>query len=218
YSHIQPNLGYMQMKVLHINKFLPIIKKNQSMKKTFFLLLIILSNLTYGQVSNELTNEEKIYGLSKFWQEVNYNFVYLNKVDRTEWNNQYKTLITEVQNTQSDYEYYRLLQKFCALLKDGHTNVWFPKEIQDNIFTNEFGDFKFVLSNIDGRAIITNVSKNKKDELPIGTEIIKVNGLPTNQFIEQNVKPYISSSTEHILNDRSIEYLLEGYKGSTFNI
>jgi len=188
------------------------------MKKIFVLFLIIFSNLTHGQISNELSNEEKVYGLSKFWQEVNYNFVYLNKVDRTEWNNQYKTLITQVQNTQNDYEYYRLLQKFCALLKDGHTNVWFPKEIQDNIFTSEFGDFKFVLSNIDGKAIITKVSKSKKDELPIGTEIVKVNGMTTNSFIEQNVKPYISSSTEHILNDRSIEYLLKGYKGSNFNL
>ncbi len=188
------------------------------MKKTIVLILIILSNLTYGQIPNKLSNEEKIYGLSKFWQEVNYNFVYLNKVDRTEWDKQYKTLITEVQNTQNDYEYYRLLQKFCALLKDGHTNVWFPKEIQDDILTNVFGDFKFVLSNIDGKAIITKVSKSKKYELPIGTEIVKVNGITTSNFIEQNVKPYISSSTEHILNDRSIEYLLEGYKGSNFNL
>lgn len=188
------------------------------MKIKIVLLLIVFSNLTYAQIPNRLTNEDKIYGLSKFWQEVNYNFVYLNKVDRTEWNNQYKVLITEVQNTQNDYEYYRLLQKFCALLKDGHTNIWFPEDIQKDIFTNEFGDFKFVLSNIDGKAIITNVSKNKKNEFPIGTEITKVNGLLTNQFILQNVKPYISSSTEHILNDLSIEHLLEGYKGSAFDL
>ena len=188
------------------------------MKKITLLLFFLFVNLTYGQIPNKLSNEEKIYGLSKFWQEINYNFVYLNKVDRTAWDNQYKTLITEVQNTQNDYEYYRLLQKFCALLKDGHTNVWFPKEIQDNIFTNEFGDFRFILSNIDGKAIITKISKDKIDEFPIGTEIIKVNGMTTNHFIEQNVKPYISSSTEHILNDRSIEYLLKGYKGATFNL
>jgi len=188
------------------------------MKKTIVLILIILSNLTYGQIPNELSNEEKIYGLSKFWQEVNYNFVYLNKADRTEWDKQYKTLITEVQNTQNDYEYYRLLQKFCAFLKDGHTNVWFPKEIQDNILTTDFGNYRLFLSNIDGKAIITKVNKSKKDELPIGTEVIKVNGIPTKQFIDNNVRPYISSSTEHILNDRSIEDMLQGYINSTFNL
>ena len=186
------------------------------MKKTLFLFLIIFSN-AYGQIPNEISKEDKIYGLSKFWQEVNYNFVYLNKVDNTEWNNLYKILISEVQNTTNDYEYYRLLQKFSAFLKDGHTDVWFPK-IEEKIFTNEFGDFKFVLSNINGKAIITKISINKKDEFPIGTEIIKVDGMTINQFIEQNVKPYISSSTEHILNNRSIEYLLKGYKGSTYNL
>jgi C-terminal processing protease CtpA/Prc len=187
------------------------------MKNTLVLFLIVFSNLTHGQIPNELSNEEKIYGLSKFWQEVNYNFVYLNKIDKTEWDNLYKKLISEVQNTTNDYEYYRLLQKFSAFLKDGHTDVWFPK-IQENIFTNEFGDFKFVLTNINGKAIITKISESKKDEFPIGTEIIKVNGMTTNQFIEQNVKPYISSSTEHILSNRSIEHLLEGYKGTTFDI
>ena len=188
------------------------------MKKLTLILLCLSLNLANAQIPNKLSSEEKIYGLSKFWQEVNYNFIYLNKVDRTNWDNQYKALITEVQNSKNDYEYYRLLQKFCATLKDGHTNVWFPKEIQDNIFTNEFGEFKFVLSNIDGKAIITKVSKSKKEEFPIGTEIVKVNGMTTDHFIQQKVKPYISSSTQHILNDRSIEYLLEGYKGATFSL
>ncbi|WP_336127812.1 S41 family peptidase [Mesoflavibacter sp. CH_XMU1422-2] len=188
------------------------------MKKTFVIILIFISNLIYGQIPNELTNAEKIYGLSKFWQEVNYNFVYLNKVDKTEWNNQYKKLITEVQNTANDYEYYRLLQKFCATLNDGHTNVWFPKEIQDKILNTDFGEFKFILSNIDGKAIITKVNKSKLSELPIGTEIIKVNGIPTKEYVNQNVKPYISSSTQHILNDLSIKYMLEGFIGSKFQL
>lgn len=188
------------------------------MKKTIVLILIIFSNPTYGQIPNELSKADKIYGLSKFWQEVNYNFVYLNKVDRIEWDKQYKKLISEVQNTKNDYEYYRLLQKFCAFLKDGHTNVSFPKKIQDNILTTDFGNYRLFLSNIDGKAIITKVNQSKKDELPIGTEIIKVNGMSTNQFINENVRPYISSSTEHILNDRSIEYMLQGYINSTFNL
>jgi hypothetical protein len=188
------------------------------MKQTFVIILIFISNLIYGQIPNELTNAEKIYGLSKFWQEVNYNFVYLNKVDKTEWNNQYKKLITEVQNTANDYEYYRLLQKFCATLNDGHTNVWFPKEIQDKILNNDFGEYKIILSNIDGKAIITKVNKSKLSELPIGTEIIKVNGIPTKEYVNQNVKPYISSSTQHILNDLSITYMLEGFIGSKFKL
>ena len=98
----------------------------------------ILSVFIYGKMTaqvelpNTISKEDKIYGLSKFWQEANYNFVYLNKIDRKKWNDDYKRLITEVQNTENDYEYYRLLQKFCATLKDGHTNVYFPDSIQNN--------------------------------------------------------------------------------------
>jgi C-terminal processing protease CtpA/Prc len=186
------------------------------MKKTIFLFLIIFSNLIYGQIPNELSKEEKIYGLSKFWQEVNYNFVYLNKVDRTEWDKQYKELISEVQNTQNDYEYYRLLQKFCAFLKDGHTNIWFPKKIQDSIFNTDFGNYRLLLSNIEDKAIITRINKSKKNEIPIGTEIIEVNGIETEKYLKDNVLPY--TSTDFIREDWGIERMLEGYVGTSYDL
>lgn len=188
------------------------------MKRTIFLILIIFSNLIYGQIPNKISKEDKVYGLSKFWQEVNYNFVYLEKVDKTQWNKMYKELIGEVQETKNDYEYYRLLQKFCAFLKDGHTNIWFPKEIRDSIFNTDFGEYKLFVRNIGGKAIITKVNLSKKTELPIGTEITKVNGISTKQYINKNVQPYISSSTQHIIEDWSISNMLQGYVGSIFDL
>jgi C-terminal processing protease CtpA/Prc len=181
-------------------------------------LLLLFANTIFGQLPNKISKEEKIYGLSKFWQEVNYNFVYFNKVNKDEWNNRYKKLLLEVQETPNDYEYYRLLQKFCAYLKDGHTNVWFPKEIQDSIFNSDFGDYKLILTNIDGKAVITQVNVSKKKEIPIGSEITQVNGISTDKYINENVRPYISSSTEHLLADLSIKYMLEGLAGATFDL
>lgn len=188
------------------------------MKKTISLILFIFSNLIYGQIPNELSNEEKIYGLSKFWQEVNYNFVYLSKVDKTEWNSMYKSYIKEVQETKNDYEYFRLVQKFCAYLKDGHTNVYFPKVIQDSILNTDFGNYKLFLSNIEGKAIITRINKSKKNEIPIGTEIIEVNGIETSKYLKDNVLPYISSSTDFIREDWGIERMLEGYVGTSYDL
>lgn len=149
------------------------------MKKYFALLLFVYTNLLFGQIPNDISNIDKVYGLSKFWQEVNYNFVYLSKVNKAEWNELYKSLIAEVQKTENDYEYYRTLQRFCAYLKDGHTNVSFPKNIQDSIYNTYFGEYRLFLSNIEGKAILTRVNASKKEELPVGTEILKVNGLPT---------------------------------------
>lgn len=188
------------------------------MKMKITLLLILSTNLLSGQIPNEMSNEDKVYGLSEFWQEVNYNFVYLNKINRAEWNEMYKGLIQEVQNTENDYEYYRTLQRFCAYLKDGHTNVYFPKNIQDSIYNTYFGEYRLFLTNMEGKAILTRVNASKKDELPVGTEILKVNGLPTRKYLEQNVLPYISSSTDYIREDRSIQRMLQGYAGTTYEL
>lgn len=188
------------------------------MNKLIFILLICLTSSVNAQIPNQLSNADKVYGLSKFWQETNYNFIYLNKVDKKEWNSLYKEYITKVQETENDYEYYRLLQKFCAFLKDGHTNVYFPKNIQDSIYNTNFGDYRIFLSNIEGKAIITRVNQSKKKELPIGTEIVKVNGLSTKEYLKNNVLPYISSSTDYILEDRGVSRLLEGYVGTQYEL
>ena len=192
--------------------------KNPEMKKTVLFFFILFTNIILGQIPNELSNEEKIFGLSKFWQEVNYNFIYFNNVNQAEWNNLYKKYIVDVQKTQNDYEYYRLLQKFCAYLKDGHTNVFFPKNIRDSIFNTNFGEYRLFLTNVEGRAIVTRVNEKKRIEIPIGTEVISVNGLTTRDYINQNVKPYISSSTNHILEDLSVSQMLQGYVGSTYTL
>ena len=137
------------------------------MKHFFLILFLFLTTLSFGQIPNKLTPTDKVYGLSKFWQDVNYNFVYLDKVDRTMWDNRYRELIPIVQNTKNDYEYYRELQKFCALLKDGHTNVYFPKGIEQ--MNTMFGDYRLFTENIDGKAIIVRTNFSKKDEIPFGS-------------------------------------------------
>ncbi len=181
-----------------------------------FLLLSVIN--LYGQLPNTLSASDKVYGLSKFWQEVNYNFVYLNKVDRVMWENSYKELITKVQATANDYEYYRELQKFCALLKDGHTNVMLPKVKVMEQMTTMFGEYRLFLENIDDKAIIVRTNLSKKNEIPLGSEIIEVNGIPTKKYIAENVAPYISSSTEYVLKDMSVNRLLQGLEGDTYQI
>lgn len=186
------------------------------MKYFFLVLFLFLKTLSFGQIQNKLSPTDKVYGLSKFWQEVNYNFVYLDKIDRTMWDNRYRELISIVQNTTNDYEYYRELQKFCALLKDGHTNVYFPTGIEQ--MNTMFGDYRLFIENIDGKAIIVRTNSSKKNEIPFGSEVIEVNGKTTQRYIEENVAPYISSSTDYVLKDWSIERLLIGLAGETFKI
>lgn len=186
------------------------------MKLLFRFTLFFFAINSFGQIPNTLTPSEKVYGLSKFWQEVNYNFIYLDKVDRKMWDNKYLELIAVVQNTKNDYEYYRELQKFCALLKDGHTNVNLPNAFEP--MNTMFGDYRLFIKNFDGKAIIVRTNLSKKEEIPFGSEIIEVNGKSTRKFIDENVAPYIASSTDYVLEDWSYSYLLRGLEGESFNI
>ena len=173
---------------------------------------------TNHKMPDDMTVQEKIYGLSKLWQEVNYNFVYLEKVDRQAWDQAYLTAIQTVMNTANDYEYYRELQKFCALLKDGHTNVYFPERIDTLIYNSDFGDYRLFLENVDGEAIIARVNQSKKNVLPVGSRILEVNQIPVWDYIDRHVAPYIGSSTEYVLEDLAVMRLLEGPVGTTYTI
>lgn len=189
------------------------------MKKNFIIIIMLfMAMIAKSQVPNTLTREDKVFGLSKIWQEVNYNFIYLERIDRVKWDSTYRAMIKTVQETENDYEYYRELQKFCALLKDGHTNIKMPNEKGFEIMTSMFGDYRIFIQNIDGKAIIVRTNLSKKDEIPAGTEVIEVNGIATAEYIQKEVAPYISSSTEHVLQDFSISRLLWGLKGEKYHI
>jgi len=186
------------------------------MKQVFIITILFFTVNNFAQIPNTITPNDKVYGLSKFWQEVNYNFVYLDKVDRLMWDNKYKELIATVQTTKNDYDYYRELQKFCALLKDGHTNVYLPKGIEP--MNTMFGDYRLFIKNIEGKAIIIRTNLSKKKEIPLGSEIVEVNGKPTQKYIDEDVSPYKSSSTDYVLQDWSISNLLNGLEGEIYKI
>jgi len=191
------------------------------MKKTLFLILGIFlygSLISQTKLPHTLSKAEKIYGLSKFWKEASYNFVYLNKIDKQRWESDYVTLIQKVQDTKNDYAYYRLLQKFCATLQDGHTNVWMPKSLRDNILNGEFGNYQLFLKNIEGKAIIIRTNFSKSKEIPVGTEIIAINGMPTKEYANLYVTPYISTSAKHIRENLSISELLKSPIGTFYDL
>ena len=185
---------------------------------TFLLLFFVVPTVILAQRKHTLRPEEKLYGLSEFWQEVNYNFAFFDQVPNLNWDSAYQAYIPIVLATETDYDYYRALKRFCALLQDGHTNVYMPRRIDSLLYRTSFGDYRLFLENIGGRAIVTHVNEPKKEEIPVGSEIIEVNSIPAKEYLEQEVIPYISSSTEYILWDNGIRNLLMGFAGERVDI
>lgn len=185
-------------------------------KKAF--LLIFFPIAAVGQIPNTLSATEKVYGLSKLWQEVNYNFIYFNKVGQKKWDSAYMSMIPKVQQTKDDFSYYQMLQKFSALLKDAHTSIVYPQTYYSKLNKSMFGPFQLFIENIEHKAVITHINRSKKSIIPPGSEIIAVNQIPTKKYIAEYVAPYISANTNHFLEEVATEYMLEGFENEKYSL
>ncbi len=155
-----------------------------------------------------LSAEEKLAGLAKFWSEVKYNFANFDLVPDLNWDAALLEFVPKVQATRSTLEYYQVLQEMCARLRDGHTNVSAPRELADDLYT--WPQLRTRL--IENHVIVVSVSDAlRRDGIEVGQEVVEVNGLPVRQYAEQRVKPYTSSSTPQDLEMRLYEsYLFMG--------
>ena len=178
--------------------------------------------------SANLSVEEKIAGLSKFWSEAKYNFINFHLVPELDWDKTYLEFIPKVLATRSTLEYYKVLQMFCARLKDGHTSVYAPDELAEEIAGRAAVSTRLV----ENRVIITGVYDEnlKKEGLAIGQEILKIDGVPVKKYAEENVLPFTGDSTpqsseitvyQHFLLGgkvgQNIELTIADAKGKTFS-
>jgi C-terminal processing protease CtpA/Prc len=153
----------------------------------------------------QLSDAEKIAGLSLFWSQARANFVYFDKLP-ADWNQTYLDFIPQVQAAKTTLEYYRVLQKFCAQLHDGHSNVFLPKELSMEV--NARPPVKTDL--IEGRVFITAVRNDslKKEGLLPGLEIIKIDNIPVKTYADTYVKPYQGAATPQDMEQRAFNYYL----------
>ena len=160
-----------------------------------------------------LSPAERLYGLSKFWSEVKYNFAYFHQVPDLDWDLEYQRLIPEVLADQSNYEYYRILERFCALLHDGHTNVYMPRGLNPNNFHPAIK-----LKHLEDKVVIVDVgTESGLDELR-GGHITHINDHPVFEYMKEHIMPYISTSAEHIMLNRSLQRLLLGEDNSQVSL
>jgi len=159
----------------------------------------------------KITNEEKLYWLSQIWSEVKYNFVNIDQLT-FDLDSLYKTLIPEVLSSANDYEYYQILSKFAASLKDGHTQV------SDRGQFYPFTDYiPLSLQDFNGKIYITHVRKSANlDSTWVGAELIEIEDTPTVDYLEKNVFPYISASTKQHLWMQAVYKIQSGFKDKLF--
>ncbi len=174
-----------------------IVSKNDTVK---FSIVLNSKDTAYTEiigirdVPDKIAREEKLYWLSQVWSEAKYNFVNIDRLG-FDLDSLYRSYIPLVLKTRNDYEYYRVLQRFMATLHDGHTQV------SDNGQFYRYMDYiPVLLRDLNRRVYITAVRKIPgQDSTWVGAELTEVENIPTIQYLETKVFPYISASTEQHL-------------------
>ena len=154
---------------------------------------------------SNLSDAEKLAGLSLLWSQARYNFVNFDQLT-IDWNQTYLDYIPKVQHTSSTAEYYKVLMNFYAQLKDGHTNVYPPDSLSADFYSRP----PFRTELIEGRVFVTQVMSDSLSKTGIvpGLEVLKIDGEPVIEYADKNVKPYQSSSTPQDLEVREFTYAL----------
>lgn len=146
---------------------------------------------------------ERIYGLSTLWSEAKFSFAFFHQVPDLDWDAAYQRFIPRVAEAETLYAYYRELQAFVALLKDGHTDVTMPRPLR-------FGSVPLWIELIDDRYFVARSEKKLVDRIPVGSEIVAVRGLPVTEFAAKEVDPYIAQSSVQAREMTRCQRLLTG--------
>jgi len=144
-----------------------------------------------------LSEDAKVAGLSRFWMQVKINFPNFAAVPDLDWDKTYVDFIPQVRATASTYEYYKTLQRMCALLKDGHTDVFLPKELAERMEA----DLPLRIDKIEDRVFVTRVDSPSlaADGIAPGLEILEIDGVPVHDYAAKSRRPYVASnSPQHV--------------------
>jgi len=160
---------------------------------------------------NTITDAQKIYEVSKIWKEGAYNFAFWDKVD-IDWDDEYKKTLARVLETKDLYEYYRELKRFVALLGDGHTDVGFPNEIWQD--AEYFSRIPVCFAKPGNEIIVVGVSEDVKDEIPLFSTLVKIDGIDIHDYIKEYCYPYFWHANEDACGIFLLNSLVFGRRGS----
>jgi carboxyl-terminal processing protease len=171
--------------------------------------LFLLFAAVAASAAPALTEDQRIAGLSRIWSEAKFGFVYFDRVPELDWDASYLDYLPRVRAAASTLDYYKLLSRFVAQLKDGHTDVTPPLQVQQQLN----GEPALRLGEIEERVVVTDIF-DPALAIARGTELIAVDGVPVRQYAAERVTPYVSASTPQDLAQRTWRRLLWGAEGS----
>ncbi len=167
--------------------------------------------------AQDLSADDKVAGLSVLWAEARFDFAYFGRLPALDWNQAYSEFLPQVRSSTSTEAYYRVLMRFAALLKDGHTGVFPPGELRDAFYGGPALQTRLV----EGAVLVTRVDDPAllAQGWRAGDRLLRIDGEDVQAYAAREVAPYQSSSTPQDLAVRTYDYaLLGGRAGSEIRV
>jgi len=181
------------------------------MKAVFFVIMFTFFTFL-GFAQNEISNNDKIYGLSLLWKEIDYNFPYFDRVPELNWDSLYLSYIPKILNTENDVSYYNVLDEFIANLHEGHTRIIRPQKLDKKTYLQIYCNIT------DAGIFVTGVGESLKDSIPIGSQILEIDDLDPFTYMDKKVLPFISVN-DHVKYVKAANVdLFAGEKGTRVKI
>lgn len=134
------------------------------------LLLFVCSEGLSQSIYDKLSDEEKIYGLSKLWKEIEYNFAFIDQLN-FDLDSLYMVTIPKVVNAKNNFEYIAVLSAFMKNFNDGHTAVW-----TNQFFWDEADYPPLEVKKERGKYLVSKIDESLVDRIPIHSEVLSVDG------------------------------------------
>ncbi|MCX6376771.1 MAG: S41 family peptidase [Armatimonadetes bacterium] len=141
-----------------------------------------------------ITREQRIIGLATVHAAVKQHFAYLERLTEASWDKAFEEYLPQVEKQQSLYDYYRALQRFIALLEDGHTNVYFPPSVQQAL-----DRLPIRLDVVEGRWVVADRVPTEeiiKEDIPPGSVLESIEGKSPDKYFADKFYPFIAAGRE----------------------
>jgi C-terminal processing protease CtpA/Prc len=150
-----------------------------------------------------LSDADKLAGLAELWAQAKFGFANFWHVPQLNWDQSYRDFIPQVLATRSTDEYIRVLERFYALLQDGHSAVYTSEWAEGVIHR-----LPLLTRLVDGHLLVMGSRDLGVDlkGLHLGDEIVTINSEPATSWAQRNVVPFVSASSAQGRNAVAYDY------------
>ncbi|HSJ69020.1 MAG TPA: S41 family peptidase [Anditalea sp.] len=141
--------------------------------------------------TESLSDADKMAGLSKAWAEAKFNFANFDLVPDLNWDSLYHAYIPKAIVSNGPEEYFKVLADFYRNLHDGHSAIFPPQNMFDEMFAN----LPVRTQMMDDKLVITDVFSDQYPGLQRGQVITHINGKSIDKITSEDFSPFLYFST-----------------------